>query len=152
MKSIAAEINELREMTVADLIPRYRELFGKEPRVKRREHLWRRCAWRLQEQRLGGLSRAARRRLDELIAEIDLPLGEGEVSVSGRLRRASDPTVGTILTRVYKGDEIRVTALENGYEWEGVVYRSLSAVAKAITGSHWNGRLFFGLTARKRAK
>ena len=152
MKSIAAEINELRQMTIAELIPRYCELFGRKPRVKRREHLWRRCAWKLQERRLGGLSRAARRRLDDLTAEIHLPLGDEEKPVSGRLRRPSDPPCGTVLTRIYKGHEIRVEALENGYEWNGVVYRSLSATARAITGSRWNGRLFLGLTARRRGK
>jgi len=57
--------------------------------------------------------------------------------------------VGTVFTRTWKGGEVRTVAVEGGYEYEGAVYRSLSAVAKAVTGSHWNGRLFFGLTARK---
>jgi hypothetical protein len=60
--------------------------------------------------------------------------------------------VGTILVRKWREQEIRVVVLENGYEWNDVVYRSLSAVAKAVTGSHWNGRLFFRLTERRKAK
>jgi hypothetical protein len=55
------------------------------------------------------------------------------------------PIPGTVLTRQYKGHKIVVTVLENGFEYEGEVYRSLSAVAKAVTGSHWSGNLFFGL-------
>ena len=51
-----------------------------------------------------------------------------------------------VLTRRYKGRTILVRVLPNGFDYEGEIYRSLSAVAKAITGSHWNGRLFFGLT------
>ncbi len=76
----------------------------------------------------------------------------------GRRRTASkkirkhgrhDLPVGTVLAREYKGDEIRVQVVENGFEWNGVVFRSLTAVAQAVTGSKWNGRLFFGLTKRK---
>ena len=153
MTSIAKEIESLRRMKVPDLVARYREVWGKEPRCKNREHLWKRIAWKIQEQRFGGLSKIAKQRLEELIAEIDLPLPERRRTVAGTLKRSQkpgDPQVGTTLVREWKGQEIRVQVTENGYEYEGVVYRSLSAVAKAITGSHWNGKLFFGLTARKK--
>ena len=139
-------------MKVPELIERYRELYGRPPRVKRREHLWKRCAWKLQEQRFGGLSTVAKRRLEELIAEIDLPLGEQQWTVSGHLNghvRPADHKVGTVFTRTWHGREVRSVAVEGGYECDGVVYRSLSAVAKAVTGSHWSGRRFFGLTQRK---
>ena len=52
---------------------------------------------------------------------------------------------GTVLTRTYRDRVIQVTVLPKGFEWEGQMYRSLSAVAKAVTGAHWNGHLFFGL-------
>ncbi len=155
MKTIAQEIAELRRMNVPGLLERYRELYGKDPRIKHRDWLWKKCAWRLQEQRLGGLSAVAKRRLEELIAEIDVPLAEKQRTVSGALRgprRPGDPVVGTTLTRDWKGHEVRVSVVDSGYEHDGVLYRSLSAVAKAITGAHWNGRLFFGLTKRKGAK
>ena len=58
---------------------------------------------------------------------------------------SNDPLPGAVLVREYKGREIRVRVLDGGYEYDGHPYRSLSAVVKAITGSHWNGRLFFGL-------
>ena len=155
MKTIAQEIAELRGMTVPPLVKRYRRLWGREPKVKNRTWLWKRCAWKVQEQRLGGLSKVAKRRLEELIAEIDLPIGERQSTVTGALRgrvRAEDHKAGTVFARVWKGREVRTVAVEGGYEWDGVVYRSLSAVAKAVTSSHWNGRLFFGLTNRRRSK
>ena len=60
------------------------------------------------------------------------------------------PSPGTVLSREYHGREIRVVTLPDGFEWDGQHYGSLSAVARAVTGSKWNGRLFFGLTTRKR--
>ena len=154
--NIAQDIRELRELTLPALVARYRGLFGREPRVRHsKEWLWKRIAWRLQEQAYGGLSQAAKRRLEELIAEIHVPLAEDRRTVSGKLQQAArSPTtnlkVGTTLVREWRGRQVEVRVLENGFEYERVVYKSLSAVAKAITGSHWNGKLFFGLTGRKR--
>ena len=150
-KSIIQEIAELRDMAVPELVERFEQVYGKPPRVRHREWLWRRIAWRIQEMRYGGLSEVARRRLEELIAELDIPL-RPERSVRGRVSRRArpgDPPLGTTLSRVWRDREIRATAVEGGWEHEGVLYGSLSAVAKAVTGSHWNGRLFFGLTKRK---
>ena len=152
-KTITNEIDELRAMTVPALVERYREVYGKEPRIRHREWLWKRVAWKVQEQRLGGLSKVAQKRLEELIAEIDLPIDERKRTVSGRLkapRKPTDPAVGTCITRHWRGREIRVQVLDTGFECDGVVYGSLSAVARAVTGSRWNGKLFFGLTGRKR--
>ena len=61
------------------------------------------------------------------------------------------PIAGTVLTRKYRGRQVETKVLPNGFECEGQVYRSLSAVAKAVTGSHWNGHLFFGLTTANRS-
>ena len=155
VKSIAQKIEELRRLSTNDLVNRYGELYGKAPRVKNREHVWKRCAWKIQEQRFGGLSGVARRRLDELISEIDLPIGEKTRAVTGALKRPpkpGEPPVGTVLTREWHGREISCAVVENGFECEGVVYRSLTAVANAVTGSRWNGKLFFGLVKRKKAK
>ena len=150
-RSIIEEIEVLRGMAVADLAVRYEEVFGKPPRVKHRDWLWRRVAWKVQEKKYGGLSTAARRRLDELIAELDLPLGEARTvrgTVCVRPKRG-DPVVGTTLVREWRGRQIHATRTAEGWEHDGVTYRSLSAVAKAVTGSHWNGRLFFHLTKRR---
>jgi hypothetical protein len=149
MKSIAKQIDELRAMKLPDLVKRYRKLFNKDPRVKNKVWLWKRCAWRLQEMKFGGLSGTAQRRLDELIAEIDLPIKRKETGKTRRPRAPGDLSAGTSLTRTWHGSEYHVKVLEEGFEYDGVVYRSLSAVARAITGSHWNGKLFFHLTRRK---
>ncbi len=153
MKTIPEEIAELRALDMPSLVARYGTVFGRPPRVKHREFLWRRIAWKIQEQRFGGLSDTARRRLDELIAEIDLPIGEATRTVTGRLVSASkprQPAIGTMITRDWRGQQIAVRVVENGFEWNGVPYRSLSAVAKAVTGTHWNGRLFFGLSKERK--
>ncbi len=150
-KSIAEEIQELRIMPVPELVDRYEALHGKPPRVKNRAWLWRRCAWKIQEQRFGGLSSVAKRRLEGLVAELDLPLGKGQ-TVRGKVTaKPADPVVGTTLVREWKGTEVQATRTEEGWEHDGVVHRSLSAVVKAITGSHASGPAWFGLTERRRS-
>ena len=150
-KSIPEEIAELQAMPVPELVDRYEAVIGKLPRVKNRTWLWRRIAWKIQERRFGGLSAVAKRRLDELILDLDLPL-TGERTVRGRVNgsaRRGEPVVGTTLTRAWKGREIQATRTEKGWEYEGVVHRSLSAVVKTITGSHASGPAWFGLTKRR---
>jgi hypothetical protein len=153
--ALPEEIEILRRLDVPDLVARYREVFAKEPRSKNRFYLWKRIAWKLEEQRLGGLSQVARDRLEELIEQIEVPKEEdGGRGVKRRPRtfppQKRDLTVGTTLTRVWHGQPLQVKVVEDGFEYDGKVHKSLSAVAKAITGAHWNGRLFFGLTARQR--
>lgn len=147
-KAIADEIAELRAMNVAELVERYVEVFGKLPRTKQPTWLWRKIAWKVQENRFGGLSQAAKQRLEELIAEIDLPLTQRK---KVKPTRHGDTILGTTVSRIWKGRVIEATSVDGGWEHDGIVYRSLSAVAKAVTGSHWNGRLFFGQTKRRRA-
>ena len=154
-ETMAKEIMALRELEVPELVTRYEEVFDKSPRIKRREWLWRRIGWKIQENRFGGLSVVAKRRLEELISEIDLPLEESQRTVSlgfRKSRKPGEPAIGTTLLREWHGQQIQVQVVDQGYEFERVVFRSLSAVAKAVTGSHWNGRLFFGLTKRKRRR
>jgi len=153
MTTMADELQELREVGVPALVARYREQFGKEPRSKHRVWLIKRLAWRIQERRLGGLSEVARRRLEELISEIDWPGEPSSRTVGGHLspsRKPGDPPIGTALVREWRGQQVRVSVVADGYEHDGVVHASLSAAAKAITGTHWNGRLFFGLCGRRK--
>lgn len=152
MKAIADEILELRALPTPELVERYTAAFGCAPRVRHREWLWKRVAWRLQEERLGGLSSVAKHRLEELIEAIDLPLNERTRTVTGRRvspQRAK--TTGT-LTRMWRGREVRAIPVDGGFDVDGVLYKSLSAAARGITGTQWNGRLFFGLVDRKRAQ
>jgi len=153
MKSITRELNEIQRMTVAQLVKKYRKVFGTEPRIRHRQHLQRKISWEVQRQRFGGLSDAAQRRLDELIGELDLPFNGKKEAVTAalkRTRRPHEPAVGTVITKTWRGQDFHVHVVDNGYEWDGVVYKSLSAVARAVTGTRWNGRLFFGLSTRKR--
>jgi hypothetical protein len=157
--NIAEEIRKLPRMTVGQLRTRYEEVFGETTRSCNKTYLWRRIAWRIQEKAEGGLSERARRRAEELADESDLrtrlpreafgavPVPRGRVMTvpmpppaDGRL-----PTPGSVLRREYRGRVLEVIVLEKGFEFDGKVYRSLSAVAKAVTGSHWNGFSFFGL-------
>jgi Protein of unknown function (DUF2924) len=151
---IADEVATLREQTVADLQERYAELFGEPARVKHREWLVKRIAWRLQALAEGDLSERARRRAAELANDADLrllpPRTRGsETPCLPAATRSSDPRLppaGHVLVRCYRGQRLEVRVLSRGFEWDGVAYPSLSAVAKAITGSHCNGYLFFRLS------
>jgi hypothetical protein len=148
-RPIATLLAELRALDVPSLVEHYEAAFGHPPRVKHREHLWRKIAWRIQEQRLGGLSGAARRRLDELIADLDVPALRPRTTRAKAPKTNGEPPLGTTLVRVWHGREILATRSEEGWECNGVVHRSLSALARAVTGTRWNGRLFFGLVKRK---
>lgn len=154
MTTITQQIRELENLTAAQLAERYEELFGKAPHVRNKAYLQRKVAWKLQEREFGGLSARAKARLNELIAEIDLPLGDLGPRPSRKPKRKDTraPLVGTTLVRRWHDQEIRVEVRDNGFEWDGTLYRSLTAVAKAVTGSHWNGKLFFGLTTRRKAQ
>jgi len=149
---LAAELRSLEGLSVPALVARHRELFGRDPRSRNRESLVRRIAWRLQEQTMGGLSGAARRRLAELQAEIDLGAPAAPRRGPGRtVARPGAQAPGTVLVREWRGQTVEVRVREDGaFEHAGEVYRSLSAVARAVTGTRWNGKLFFGLVERKR--
>jgi hypothetical protein len=104
--------------------------------------LFRRLAFKIQEQRMGGLSGTARKRLDELASTIELiPPAPAKNGLAP----------GTVITREWRGTTVRVVVMDDGrFDYAGVAYRSLSAIANAVTGSRWNGRAWFGLTERKR--
>jgi len=162
--SIVRKIQLLRGMSVGELREEWERLYGEPTRSRNKDFLFRRLAWRVQELSHGGLSDSARTRIDVLAPEgfqrartpsvaaldADHDAAKREPKKITPIRDARRPTPGTVLTRVYHGREIRVATLEDGFEWEGGRYGSLSAVAKAVTGQKWNGWLFFGLTQRKR--
>lgn len=108
-------------------------------------------AYKTQEQAHGGLSAEAKGRLDQFIKAYD-PInnkalrqnGTGQAS-KNRIRDRRLPIPGTVISKAYKGTIINVQVLDKGFEYDGKPYRSLSSIAKAVTGQHWNGYLFFGL-------
>lgn len=155
VSSQLAEIQQLRAMSVDGLVLRYVNEFGKAPRTRQKEYLWKRLAWKVQEKRLGGLSNVAKATLEHLISQIQLPAAEDLRTISGKLRLPPAKralTAGSVLTKEWRGTKYNVRFQSDDsclLENSGVPYRSLSAVAFAITGAKWNGKLFFGLTDRK---
>ena len=125
------------------LVERYVQVFGRLPRCKQPVWLFRKIAWEIQARRFGGLSKRAQARLEELMAEIDIDLGAERKQI-----KTPRTALGTTVEREWRGRVIRATSVDGGWEHEGIIYRSLSAIAKHVTGSHWNGKLFFGLTPR----
>ncbi len=159
-ESIPVQIARLQKMSVAELREKWQELNGEEPRVSNRVWLWKRLAWRIQELEYGGLSDAAKARLEELMPTAELALRnppgsrkqKAPAPTEHQVRDRRIPPPGTVLLRKYKDQSIAVTVLENGFEWEGREYGSLSAVAKAVTGSHLNGIRFFDLDRKELKK
>ncbi len=155
-------IAALGRMTPAQLREKYLEVFGEPSRSGNRDFLFKRVAWRIQSLAEGGLSERARRRAEELARDADIrttlprpPAATTDAPARTVTRPALTshdrlPIPGTVLTRKYRGRQVAVKVLPAGFEHEGQAYRSLSAVAKAVTGSHWNGHLFFGLTTLNR--
>ena len=154
--NVAKEVAVLEAMSVGELRAKYAQVFGEETRAGNKCWLMRRIIWRLQALAEGDLSERARKRAAELANDADLRLNPPRSApvVSSNNASASSsshqpdnrlPPAGQTLRRLYKGRMVHVRILPKGFELEGVVYRSLSAVAKAITGSHTNGYLFFKL-------
>ena len=138
--SVISRIVALKEAPTPELKQQWRDLFETDPPPYNRRFLESRIAYRIQELAYGGLKPETVRRLEQLGEELD----GGKVAV--RKRRADDrPIAGTRLIREWQGVEQTVTVLPDGYEWQGRPYKSLSAVARAITGTQWNGWTFFGV-------
>lgn len=168
MCDIATEIAALGRMTTGDLAERYAELHGQPCRTRHRAYLIRKIAWRLQANAEGDLSERARRRAAELANDADVrvmapktmicppQIGESAVltkPVPTAQNKPADPRLpapGSAIVREYKGRTHRVVILDDGrFEYEGERYRSLTAVAKEITGSHINGFRFFALGVQR---
>jgi hypothetical protein len=138
--TIIARITALKSKPTPDLRLLWRDLFESEPPRQNRRFLEGRLAYRIQELEYGGLKPATIKRLEALGEELDG--GKAEV----RRKRADDrPIAGTRLIRDYQGVEHCVTVLADGFDYQGQPYKSLSAIARAITGTRWNGWVFFGL-------
>jgi Protein of unknown function (DUF2924) len=154
--NVGKEAAALQRLTIKELRAKYAEVFGDEASSGNRTWLVKRITWRLQALAEGGLSERALRRAAELANDADLRLNQPRVKaapadVTGRTvtailpDRTDDrlPPPGTILTRTYKGTVVQVQVLQQGFAYQGEIYKSLSAVAKAITGQHVNGFAFF---------
>jgi Protein of unknown function (DUF2924) len=136
-ESVAAQVAALPKTPTPELKKMWRQLFNKEPPGFSRNYLISRLSYRLKELHFGGLKPATRAKLDALADALD--------PQAARKRVVNGPVVGTQLIREWRGVEHKVTVLADGFEWEGRRYRSVSAVARAITGTRWNGLTFFGV-------
>jgi hypothetical protein len=152
--TLTRELAALERMTAAELRDKYVAVFGEPAASGNRAWLTRRVGWRLQALAEGDLSERARTRAAELARDADLRLSAPKehpelASTAAPIPAVLDPRlpgVGTVLTRRYKGAEVRVKIAADGFEYAGDRYGSLSAVAKAVTGTHTKGFLFFRLT------
>jgi hypothetical protein len=154
--AIEQQIAELGRMTVLELRKKYAEVFGEASRSNNRQFLYRRIAWRIQALAEGGLSERARRRAMEIANDADLRIRAPKrksdpnafLEVTAKVPKPLDhrlPAAGTWLEREYRGQRIAVKIRADGFEFEGRVYQSLTAVANEATGGKWNGFKFFGL-------
>ena len=144
--TIPARLAALKTMPMPELKAQWRELFETEPPPFNRRYLENRLAYRIQELAYGGLKPETMRRLEALGEQYD-----SDKSPAAASEHDARPVVGTRLVREYQRIEHTVTVLTDGYEWEGRPYRSLSAIARAITGTRWNGLVFFGLKSQRSA-
>jgi hypothetical protein len=152
--NVAKELAALEAMTVAELRARYAQVLNEETRIGCRALLVKHIVWGMQALAEGNLSERARQRAAELVQNADLrllPPRQKQLAPSSPKKRGKAngvssiplPLPGTILTRWYKGKTLSIQVLRHGFEYDGQIYKSLSAVAKVITGSHTSGLLFF---------
>ncbi|MGE4043555.1 MAG: DUF2924 domain-containing protein [Acetobacteraceae bacterium] len=139
-EDVVARLGGLCTASIADLKTEWRALFGTEPPPYNRKFLESRLAYRIQELVYGGLKPETVKRLEALGEQID-----GKNITLRRVRHDQRPIAGTRLLREWRGVEHVVTVTRDGYDWEGRPYQSLSAIARAITGTRWNGLVFFGV-------
>ena len=142
--SVLARVAALKKMPTAELKQQWQQLFETQAPPYNRRFLESRLAYRIQELAYGGLKPETVKRLEALGEQLD-----GGNIVLRRIRGDDKPMAGTRLIREYQGIEYTVTVLHDGYEWQGRPYQSLSAIARAITGTRWNGWVFFGLKNRR---
>jgi hypothetical protein len=136
--SVLAQIAAIKGASIVDIRGKWKELFGKQSPKASRDYLVSRLAYRIQELAYGGLR-------PETLARLEAIADDLEKTERPRKGAPDRPIAGTRLIREWNGVEHCVTVLRDGFEYQGRPYRSLSAIARAITGTRWNGPLFFGL-------
>jgi DNA-binding transcriptional regulator YbjK len=158
-KTISVQLNELQSMSVGALREKYEELFKEASRSRNKQNLIKRIAYRMQEQLEGSLSERARKRAAELADEAHIHLrtppgaqgADAPVKVATQVKRDPRlPAAGTVLVRELDGKRHEVTIRERDVLYAGKSYRSLSRVARAISGTPWNGFRFFALTSEEK--
>jgi len=134
-ESVRRQLLALAQMSKPELAEKWQDLFGKEAPNYGTVFMRKRLAFRVQELFYGGLSR-------DLLKAM---LRNGGDPVAAQAKKRG-PRPGTIIVRMWHGERHEVVIRTNGFEYNGQLYRSLTAVARKITGAHWNGKRFFQLT------
>ena len=142
---VLARLAALKAMTVGELKTEWQALIGTPAPNNSRSFLEQRIAYRIQELTWGGLAKPAAKLLDALADEV-----EGKKVRQSVISDRRNPVIGTRLVREWDGAEHVITMMTDGFDWQGRRYKSLSAVARDITGTRWNGYRFFGLRDIKR--
>ncbi|MFT4269165.1 MAG: DUF2924 domain-containing protein [Xenophilus sp.] len=144
--SISARIAALSDLPLADLWAEWDRYFSRRPMKTNRAFIESRVAYKLQEEAFGGLSPTTRQRLEAI--------GSQHSKIKLRAKPLDHHFApGTVLLREWGERDHRVTVTAEGrFEYEGSSYKSLTAVARAITGTHWSGPLFFGLASKAGAR
>ena len=145
------DIMALKKAPAEELQRRYKEFYGEDASGTHKTYLWRKIAYKLQKQKHGSLSAKTKGKLKALIEEFDpinnkaLRPDKPMVSQETPAKDKRLPIPWTVITKEYKGTNYQVKVLEKGFEYNGKIYKTLSAIAKEITRAHWNGYLFFNL-------
>ena len=137
---VLAQLAGLKTMPVGALKQKWRDLFEREPPPYNRRFLENRLAYRIQELAYGGLTPETIERLEAIADEL-----EGKTPKRRSMLVKHRPIAGTRLIREWQGVEHCVTVREDDFEYQGRPYKSLSSIARLITGTRWNGWVFFGL-------
>lgn len=143
--TVLAQLAALKTAPIGALRQKWKDLFDREPPLYNRRYLEGRLAYRIQELAYGGLKPETIERLEALADELEGKGGKRRGAVTSR------PIAGTRLIREWRAVEHCVTVRDEDFEYQGRPYKSLSAVARAITGTRWNGLVFFGLKNQRGA-
>ena len=148
-ETVLRQLAELENLSTKDLRTKWEVLHGQSPPRFNRQFLIKRLAYRIQEIAYGGLDEQTRKRMDDLLNDEGYDALGRKGKNLPRCANLNNIVPGTILTREWQGERHEVIARDGGtFEYRGMPYRSLSAVARAITGTRWNGPAFFGLRGK----
>lgn len=161
LRDVTSQIRALGRMTMAELRAKYREALGEPTTSHNAAYLRKKIAWRIQEVAEGGVSERAQARIRAIQETAPLrerpparapaaTVADAAKAVERVARDPALPAIGSVLRKEHRGEVHEVTVTQGGFVYQGQTYTSLSTIAKVITGTTWNGRLFFGLTSRKR--
>lgn len=166
LDDVPSQLGALERMNIGQLTEKYRELYGEPSRSRNKEYLKKRLRWRLEAMVYGGLSDRALEHIEQIgdqlperwlirqapVAALSTaPAPAVEAPLVAQPTNPRDPRVpppGSVLRRVFEGVAHEVTVCTEGFEYQGQRHKTLSAIATLITGTRWNGFLFFGLKKR----